>query len=133
MKQSLGIPTLACLALSLAEAAQAQAGRPSGAQQGPLGAFGALLPLIVIFVIFYLLLILPMRRRQKKHQEMLAKIAKGDRVVTSGGIFGTVVSVEDDIVQLRVAENVKLQVARSAIAGQAKDAGTADLNPTEPK
>lgn len=102
-----------------------------GAQQSnPLM---ALMPIIIMLVIFYLLLFLPMRRRQKKHQDMLAKLTKGDRVVTTGGIFGTVLGVEDDIVQLKVAENVKLQVARSAIAGLAKDAGTADLNPTEPK
>jgi preprotein translocase subunit YajC len=90
-------------------------------------------PFLVIFAIFYFLLIMPMRKRQKKHQEMLKAITKGDRVVTTGGIFGTVVAVEDDVVQLRVAENVKLQVAVSAIAGLAKDAGTAELNPTEPK
>jgi preprotein translocase subunit YajC len=95
--------------------------------------FMSLVPLLVIFGIFYLLLIMPMRKRQKKHQEMLKAITKGDRVVTTGGIFGTVVAVEEDVVQLRVAENVKLQVALSAIAGLAKDAGTAELNPTEPK
>jgi len=95
--------------------------------------FMQLLPLLVIFGIFYLLLIMPMRKRQKKHQEMLKAVTKGDRVVTTGGIFGTVVAVDDDVVQLRVAENVKLQVALSAVAGLAKDAGTADLNPTEPK
>jgi len=95
--------------------------------------FMQLLPLLVIFGIFYLLLIMPMRKRQKKHQEMLKAVTKGDRVVTTGGIFGTVVAVEEDVVQLRVAENVKLQVALSAIAGLAKDAGSADLNPTEPK
>jgi len=102
-----------------------------GAQQSnPLM---ALMPIIIMLVIFYLLLFMPMRRRQKKHQEMLTKLTKGDRVVTTGGIFGTVLGVEDDIIQLKVADNVKLQVARSAIAGLAKDAGTADLSPTEPK
>jgi len=95
--------------------------------------FMSLLPLLVIFGIFYLLLIMPMRKRQKKHQEMLKAITKGDRIVTTGGMFGTVVAVEGDVVQLRVAENLKLQVALSAIAGLAKDAATADLNPTEPK
>jgi preprotein translocase subunit YajC len=90
-------------------------------------------PLILIFGIFYVLLILPMRRRQKKHQELLGKLAKGDRVITSGGIFGTVLDVEGDVLTLRIAENVKIQVARSAVAGLAKDAGTVDLNPTEPK
>jgi preprotein translocase subunit YajC len=95
--------------------------------------FMSLVPLLVIFGIFYLLLIMPMRKRQKKHQEMLKAITKGDNVVTTGGIFGTVVEVQDDIVHLRVADNVKLRVALSAVAGLAKDAGSADLNPTEPK
>ncbi|MGE5237013.1 MAG: preprotein translocase subunit YajC [Acidobacteriota bacterium] len=98
-------------------------------QQGnPLMAF---LPLILIFVIFYLVMFLPMRKRQKKHQEMLSKLAKGDRVVTTGGMFGTVVSVDADVVTLRVAENVKLQVARSAIAGLAGDASNVNLTPNE--
>ena len=91
------------------------------------------LPFLVIFGIFYLLLIMPMRRRQKKHQELLGKLTKGDRVITNGGIFGTVVEVENDVLTLRIAENVKIQVARSAVAGLAKDAGSVDLTPSEPK
>jgi preprotein translocase subunit YajC len=91
------------------------------------------LPFLLIFGIFYLLLIMPMRRRQKKHQDLLSKLAKGDRVITNGGIFGTVVDVEGDVLTLRIAENVKIQVARSAVAGLAKDAGTVDLTPSEPK
>ena len=91
------------------------------------------LPFILIFGIFYLLLIMPMRRRQKKHQELLGKLTKGDRVITNGGIFGTVVEVEGDVLTLRIADNVKIQVARSAVAGLAKDAGTVDLTPSEPK
>jgi preprotein translocase subunit YajC len=54
-------------------------------------------------------------------------------VITNGGIFGTVVDVEGDVLTLRIAENVKIQVARSAVAGLAKDAGTVDLTPSEPK
>jgi preprotein translocase subunit YajC len=91
------------------------------------------LPFLLIFGIFYLLLIMPMRRRQKKHQELLGKLTKGDRVITNGGIFGTVVDAEGDVLTLRIAENVKIQVARSAVAGLAKDAGTVDLTPSEPK
>jgi preprotein translocase subunit YajC len=91
------------------------------------------LPFLLIFGIFYLLLIMPMRRRQKKHQDLLSKLTKGDRVITNGGIFGTVVEVEGDVLTLRIAENVKIQVARSAVAGLAKDAGTVDLTPSEPK
>jgi preprotein translocase subunit YajC len=92
------------------------------------------LPFILIFGIFYLLLIMPMRRRQKKHKELLSKLTKGDRVITNGGIFGTVVEVEDDKLTLRIAEpKVDIQVARSAVAGLAKDAGSIDLSASEPK
>lgn len=90
-----------------------------------------LLPFVAIFAIFYFLLIMPMRKRQKKHQEMLSKLTKGDRVVTSGGIFGTVVEVQGDRVILRVADNVKLEVAVSAVAGLAKDAADVNLAPSE--
>ncbi len=92
------------------------------------------LPFLLIFGIFYLLLIMPMRRRQKKHQELLSKLAEGDRVVTNGGIFGMVVKVQDDRLTLRIAKpNVDIEVARSAVAGLAADAGKVDLNPSEPK
>ena len=92
------------------------------------------LPFILIFGIFYLLLIMPMRRRQKKHQELLSKLTKGDRVITNGGIFGTVVEVEADRLTIRIAEpKVDIQVARSAVAGLAKDAGSVDLTASEPK
>ena len=91
------------------------------------------LPFLLIFGIFYLLLIMPMRKRQKKHQELLGKLTKGDRVITTGGIFGTVVEAEGDVLTIRIADNVKIQVARSAVAGLAKDAGTVDLTPSEPK
>jgi len=92
------------------------------------------LPFLVIFGIFYLLLIMPMRKRQKKHQELLSKLTKGDRVITNGGIFGTVIEVEGDVLTLRIGEpKVDIKVARSAVAGLAKDAGSVDLNPSEPK
>ena len=92
------------------------------------------LPFLLIFGIFYLLLIMPMRRRQKKHQELLGKLTKGDRVITNGGIFGTVIEVEADVLTLRIGEpKMDVKVARSAVAGLAKDAGTVDLTPSEPK
>lgn len=100
-----------------------------GAQQAnPLM---SLAPIVVMVVIFYLLLFLPMRRKQKKHQELLNQLTRGDRVITSGGIFGTVVSVEGEIIELRVADNVKIQIARNAVAGLAKDAGSVDLGAKE--
>jgi preprotein translocase subunit YajC len=81
------------------------------------GGFALFLPLILIMVIFYFLMILPAQRRQKKVTEMLKALKTGDKVITNGGIYGTIVGLEDDAVQLRIAEQVKMKVARSAIAG----------------
>ncbi len=76
----------------------------------------ALLPLVFIMVIFYVLLILPAQRRQKKVNQMLAALQSGDKVITNGGIYGTIVGLDGDTVQLRIAEQVKIKVARSAVA-----------------
>ncbi len=90
---------------------------------GGLGALG-IAPLILIFVVFYFLLILPQQRRQKKWQKMLTELKTGDRVITSGGIRGTIIALRDDYVHLRVApDNLKLEVARSAIAQVAPPEG----------
>jgi len=77
----------------------------------------AFLPLAIIMVIFYVLLILPAQRRQKKTQAMLTELKTGDKVVTSGGLYGTIASLDGDSLQLRIADQVKVKVARSAIAG----------------
>jgi preprotein translocase subunit YajC len=82
---------------------------------GP-GGLMAFAPLLIIMVIFYVLLILPAQRRQKKTQEMLNALKNGDKVVTSGGLFGTIVGIEGDAVQLRIADQVKVKVLRSAVA-----------------
>ena len=68
-------------------------------------------------VIFYFLMILPAQRRQKKVSQMLQELKNGDKVITNGGIYGTIVGLEDDSVQLRIAEQVKIKISRSAIAG----------------
>jgi preprotein translocase subunit YajC len=73
-------------------------------------------PLIFIFAIFYFLLIMPQQRRQKKWQQMLGELKTGDKVVTSGGIRGTIFSMKDDAVTLRVPpDNLKLEVTRASI------------------
>ena len=86
-----------------------------GQQEGSL--LMTFLPMILIFVVFYFLLIAPARKKQKLHGEMLRNLKSGDRVITSGGIHGTVVGVTDEIVQLRVAEKVNIQVSKQAVAG----------------
>ena len=73
--------------------------------------------MIAIIGIFYFLMIRPAQTRQKKVAAMLSNLKNGDKVITNGGIHGTVVGLESDAVQLRIAEQVKIKVSRSAIAG----------------
>jgi preprotein translocase subunit YajC len=93
-------------------------------QASPTPGMGGLLqfaPMIFIFVIFYFLLIAPMRKKQKKTQEMLAKLKKGDEVVTQGGVFGRIAALDDErgFAVLEISSNVKVKVLRSAIVGLA--------------
>ena len=75
-----------------------------------------MLPILLMFGVLYFLLFLPMQRQKKQTQKMLAGLQNGDKVVTSGGIVGTIVAVEDDTVVLRVKPNdVKLEFARSSV------------------
>jgi len=85
-------------------------------QQGanPLVSF---IPLIAMLAIFYFILVLPMKKKQQKVQEFLAGLKVNDRVITSGGIFGTVTKVAEASVQLQVANNVRIEVSRAAIVG----------------
>ena len=85
------------------------------------GPLTQLLPFVLIFGIFYFLLIRPQQVQRRKTQAMLANLKTGDRVVTSGGIYGTISGFRDNIVQLQVASQVKLDVARSAITGVQED------------
>ena len=81
-----------------------------------------LAPLFLIFVLFYVLMILPMRKRQRAVQQMVENLKKGDRVVTSGGLYGEVAAVTGPTVVLKIADNVKVRVAKSAITGLEPDA-----------
>jgi len=92
---------------------------PAFAQSGGFaeGGFG-LLPILFVMVIFYFLLIRPQQKRAKQHREMLAAIRRGDKIVTSGGLTGTVVKVteDSDTVEVEIAKDVKVQVVRAMIA-----------------
>ena len=76
-----------------------------------------MVPMIAIFAIFYFLLVAPMRKRQRNLQQLVENLKKGDRVVTTGGLYGEIAAVDGPTVILKVADNVKLKVAKSAIAG----------------
>ena len=92
---------------------------PAFAQAGDNGGSGfeALLPLVLIFVVFYFLLIRPQQKKQKQHKEMLTAIRRGDRVVTGGGIVGTVTKVIDDKeLAVEITDGVKVRVQRALVA-----------------
>jgi preprotein translocase subunit YajC len=74
------------------------------------------LPIVLIIGIFYLLIYRPMRRRQKNLETMVANLKNGDKVITSGGVYGTVAGVKENTVMLKVSDQVKLEVAKSAVA-----------------
>jgi len=76
-----------------------------------------LLPIILVMAIFFFLVVLPMRRRQQKVVAFQAGLKAGDKVITSGGIYGTIAKVDEATLQLQVANNVRIEVARSAIVG----------------
>ena len=86
-----------------------------GGQQNILFQF---VPFALIIAIFWFLLIAPSRRQRKQMQEMLSSLKAGDKVLTSGGIYGTIVGITDDIIRLRVAQNVQIDVARTAITSR---------------
>ena len=76
-----------------------------------------LLPFALVLGIFYFIILLPMRRRQQKVQTFLAALKVGDRVVTSGGIFGTITRVSDQSLQLQIADKVRIEVSRASVVG----------------
>jgi preprotein translocase subunit YajC len=85
-------------------------------QQGanPLISF---LPLIAMLAIFYFILVLPMKKKQQKVQAFLQALKEGDQVVTTGGIIGTITKLKEDAIQLQIAQNVRVDVARNAVVG----------------
>jgi preprotein translocase subunit YajC len=105
------------LMVFLPEAAHAMG--TSGAQgQGGAGGSSMLLMLVAIFAIFYFLMIRPESKRRKQRQAMIDSLQRHDKVVTIGGLYGEVQDVHADYVVLKIAENIKVEVAKSAISGK---------------
>lgn len=90
--------------------------QPAGQTARPGSFITALVPFILVFVIFYVLIILPSRKKQKKHQEMVESLKPGDKIVTTGGIYGTVMGVQQDRIEVKISANVKIDITKNAIA-----------------
>jgi preprotein translocase subunit YajC len=86
-------------------------------QAGSPSAWVQLLPFVLVVGIFYFVILLPMKRRQQKVQAFLAALKVGDRVVTSGGLFGTITRIGDASIQVQVANNVRVEMSRNAVVG----------------
>ena len=94
--------------------ALAMASQPN--QEGNL--FMQLLPMILIFAAFWFLLIAPQQKKQKEHKKMVQALEKGTKIKTLGGLFGTITGVKDDRFVLKISENVKVEIAKDAVAAK---------------
>jgi len=95
--------------------AQSQGTAPTGGG-GFLSQINMLLPFIAMFAIFYFLLIRPQQRKQRDHRQLLQHLKRGDRVVTSGGIYGTITKIRNDVAHIEIADQVRIRVTKSSIA-----------------
>jgi len=79
------------------------------------GGFGSIWFIVILFILMYVMLILPQKRQEKKHKQMLSQIKKGDKILTSSGIIGKVVSVSSDKIRIRTAEKTELDITKNAV------------------
>ncbi|MBI2118026.1 MAG: preprotein translocase subunit YajC [Elusimicrobia bacterium] len=94
----------------------AYANAPSGPQANPPSPMVSLMPLFIIFIIFYFLLIRPQQKKMKQHKKMLESLTKGDKILTSSGFYAIVVSVGEKSVEIKLAENLKVKILKSAVS-----------------
>ncbi len=92
-------------------------GGGTGAEGGTGSGLMGMLPLVIMFAIFYFLLIRPQQKKAKQHKEMLGAIKKGDRVISSGGLHGTITGLTEDIVTMEIAPKIRVKVSRGSISG----------------
>jgi preprotein translocase subunit YajC len=102
------------LTLAFAQGPEAAVAAPQAGSNPIMG----LLPIFVIFIIFYFLLIRPQKKQQKQHAEMITELKKNDEIVTTGGLFGTIVNVEkqNDVMTVRIDENTKVKIQKASVA-----------------
>lgn len=106
---------IAIIALSLMSMGGCQ--MPAGEGGGGGGALTSFLPFILIFVLFYFLILRPQQKQSRTRADMLKNLKRGDNVITSGGIYGKIVTVADDVMTIEIAKGVNIRISRSGVAG----------------
>ena len=91
-------------------------GQGGGAAQGGAGGFTSFIPLILMFVIFYFLLIRPQQKKAKEHRAMVGSLKKGDRIVTSGGLYGRITGLDENTLTVEIADKVRVKIARGNVS-----------------
>ena len=84
--------------------------------------FSGFIPIILMFVIFYFLLIRPQQKRQKEHRSMVSGLKKGDRIITSGGLYGRITGIDDTTLTVEIADKVRVKVARANVSAMVQPA-----------
>ena len=96
---------------------------PAGGGSGA-GGFASFVPLILMFVIFYFLLIRPQQKKAKQHREMINNLKKGDRIVTSGGLYGRIVGLDGDAISLEIADKIRVKIGRGYVGSMLQDSSS---------
>jgi len=112
--------------------AQTTGAAPSGGG-GIFGQINMLIPFIAMFAIFYFLLIRPQQKKQRDLRQMLQNLKRGDRVVTSGGIYGTIIKIRNDVVHLEIADQVRIRISKGSISDMVAEADKVFDEVEEPK
>jgi preprotein translocase subunit YajC len=100
---------------------------PAPGGGGSPGGMSVFIPLILMFAVFYFLLIRPQQKKQRTHRDMLKSLKVGDRVVTTGGLYGTIVAGGDTTIKLEIADKVRVEVGRTYIAGKVEARETKEV------
>ena len=103
----------------------------AGGAGAPGGGFSMLVPLLLMFAVFYFLLIRPQQKKQRRHQDMLKSLKVGDKVMTNGGIVGTIMEGGEHFVKLEIADRVRVEIGRSYIAGKIVVRDGKEAEPTQ--
>ena len=104
----------------LAQPAYAMGGVADGGG-GDGNPIAQLLPFVLMFVVLYFLILRPQIKKQKTQQKMIDELEKGDKIVTSGGLHGVITSMKDDIIMVKIAENVRVEMSRAAVSRVRED------------